>query len=68
VHEPRILFADEPTGNLDSVTGGEIMKLLARLNRDRGLTVVMVTHDERVARQADRVLRLADGRLRAPPY
>jgi len=68
VHEPRILFADEPTGNLDSVTGGEIMKLLARLNRDRGLTVVMVTHDDRVARQADRVLRLADGRLRALPY
>ena len=63
VHEPRILFADEPTGNLDSATGGEIMRVLARLNRKNGLTLVMVTHDERIAHQADRVLRLADGRL-----
>jgi ABC-type lipoprotein export system ATPase subunit len=63
VHGPRVLFADEPTGNLDSATGAEIMKVLARLNRKGGLTVVMVTHDERIARQADRVLHLQDGRL-----
>jgi lipoprotein-releasing system ATP-binding protein len=63
VHEPRVLFADEPTGNLDSVTGGEIMRVLQGLNRKQGLTVVMVTHDERVAAQAHRVLHLADGRL-----
>jgi lipoprotein-releasing system ATP-binding protein len=63
VHEPRVLFADEPTGNLDSATGAEIMRVLARLNKKRGLTVVMVTHDDRIARQADRVLRLEDGRL-----
>jgi len=63
VHGPRLLFADEPTGNLDSATGAEIMKVLARLNRKGGLTVVMVTHDERIARQADRVLHLQDGRL-----
>jgi lipoprotein-releasing system ATP-binding protein len=63
VHEPRVLFADEPTGNLDSATGAEIMKVIGRLNRKDHLTVVMVTHDERVARQADRVVRLADGRL-----
>jgi len=62
VHEPRVLFADEPTGNLDTVTGAEIMRLLARLNR-KGLTVVMVTHDERIAKQAHRVLHLVDGRL-----
>jgi lipoprotein-releasing system ATP-binding protein len=62
VHEPRILFADEPTGNLDSATGAEIMKVIGRLNK-KGLTVVMVTHDERVAAQAHRVLRLADGKL-----
>jgi len=62
VHEPRVLFADEPTGNLDSATGAEIMRVLARLNR-KGLTVVMVTHDERMAKQAHRVLQLADGRL-----
>jgi ABC-type lipoprotein export system ATPase subunit len=63
VHHPRILFADEPTGNLDTVTGAEIMRVLARLNKQGGLTVVMVTHDERVAEQADRVLHLRDGRL-----
>jgi lipoprotein-releasing system ATP-binding protein len=63
VHEPRVLFADEPTGNLDSATGAEIMRVLARLNKKRGLTVVMVTHDERIARQAHRVLHLEDGRL-----
>jgi lipoprotein-releasing system ATP-binding protein len=63
VHEPRVLFADEPTGNLDSATGAEIMRVLARLNKKRGLTVVMVTHDDRIARQADRVLHLGDGKL-----
>jgi len=63
VHRPRVLFADEPTGNLDSATGGEIMRLLERLNRDHGLTFVMVTHDERIADRADRVVRLRDGRL-----
>ncbi|HUU93923.1 MAG TPA: hypothetical protein VM238_22240, partial [Phycisphaerae bacterium] len=63
VHEPRILFADEPTGNLDSATGEEIMRVVTRLNRRDGLTVVVVTHDQRVAEQADRVLHLADGKL-----
>jgi len=63
VHEPRLLFADEPTGNLDSATGAEIMRVLKRLNREQNLTVVMVTHDERIAAQADRLLRLRDGRL-----
>ena len=63
VHEPRVLFADEPTGNLDSATGEEILRLLERLNRKDGLTVVMVTHDARIAEAADRVLRLRDGKL-----
>jgi lipoprotein-releasing system ATP-binding protein len=63
VHEPRVLFADEPTGNLDSATGEEIMRVVRRLHRQRGLTVVMVTHDQRVAEQADRVVRLRDGSL-----
>ena len=63
VPKPRILLADEPTGNLDSATGGEIMKLLERLNRDQGLTIVMVTHDERIAKRAHRIVRLRDGRL-----
>ena len=63
VHEPRVLFADEPTGNLDSATGDEIMRVLARLNQRDGLTVVMVTHDQRVAERADRVVHLRDGKL-----
>ena len=63
VHRPRILFADEPTGNLDSATGAEIMRVLERLNRQEGLTVVMVTHDASIAERADRVLHLADGKL-----
>jgi putative ABC transport system ATP-binding protein len=61
VSSPTVLFADEPTGNLDSKTGGEILELLNRSVRERGQTTVMVTHDARVASIADRVLFLADG-------
>jgi len=67
VHRPRVLFADEPTGNLDSETGAGIMKVLERLNRRDGLTVVMVTHEQRMADRADRVLHLADGKLLHAP-
>ena len=63
VGEPRLLLADEPTGNLDSKMGGEIIALLEDLNRERGTTVVMVTHDEKLAARAHRLLRLFDGRL-----
>ena len=63
VHEPRVLLADEPTGNLDSATGEEILRVLKHLHRDHGLTIVMVTHDERLAAKADRIVRLRDGRL-----
>ncbi len=62
VHEPAILLADEPTGNLDSVTSGEIMELFVRLNRE-GHTIVMVTHDEDVAAHANRVILMHDGRI-----
>ena len=62
VTEPAVLFADEPTGNLDSSTGSSIIELLRRLNRERGLTIVLVTHDDHVAQHADRIIRLADGR------
>jgi putative ABC transport system ATP-binding protein len=61
VSRPTVLFADEPTGNLDSKTGGEILDLLNRSVREIGQTTVMVTHDARVAAIADRVLFLADG-------
>src|SRR5262245_4087804 len=61
VSRPTVLFADEPTGNLDSKTGGEILDLLHRSVKELGQTTVMVTHDARVAAIADRVLFLADG-------
>ncbi len=61
---PEILLADEPTGNLDSATSDEIVSLLRGLNRDRGLTVIMVTHEEPMAREVShRTLRLLDGKL-----
>ena len=63
VTEPRILFADEPTGNLDRETGARIVDLLRGLNDVGGTTMVLVTHDEGIAGVADRVLRLADGEL-----
>ena len=62
VGQPRILLADEPTGNLDSTMGEEIMSILHDLNEKDGTTIVMVTHDERFARQTDRIIRLFDGR------
>lgn len=63
VNDPAILMADEPTGNLDSKSGKEIMELILRLNRERGTTVIIVTHDPRVAEQTGRVIRLMDGLL-----
>jgi putative ABC transport system ATP-binding protein len=61
VNRPRVLFADEPTGNLDTTTGARIVELLEALNREDGTTVVLVTHDLALAGRAGRVIRLADG-------
>jgi len=63
VTRPRLMVADEPTGNLDSRSGKEIMELILRLNKERGTTVIIVTHDPGVAAQTGRVLRLRDGLL-----
>ena len=60
---PKIVFADEPTGNLDAVTGATIIELMVKLNHDSGTTFVLVTHDPELAAQTDRTIRLADGRL-----
>ena len=61
--EPRLLFADEPTGNLDSATGEEIISLMFALNRESRTTLLLVTHDEAIARRCPRQLKLAAGRL-----
>lgn len=60
--DPSIILADEPCGNLDSISGREVMEILARLNRS-GKTIVMITHDERAARTAERLIRISDGRV-----
>jgi lipoprotein-releasing system ATP-binding protein len=61
VTRPALLLADEPTGNLDSTNGREVLDLLRRLNQEDGLSIVMVTHDQAIARQADRTVRIAEG-------
>lgn len=63
ISQPRVLLADEPTGNLDTANGQEIMGLLRELNRNDGLTIVMVTHNMDLVHDTDRVVRIADGRI-----
>jgi ABC-type lipoprotein export system ATPase subunit len=62
-NEPRLILADEPTGSLDTSAGDEIMELLADLNHSQGTTIIVVTHDRRVARATDRILTMRDGRI-----
>ncbi len=64
VNDPAILMADEPTGNLDSKVGQEIMDLLLDLNKESGTTLIIITHDRKIAAQAQRIIRLHDGRVR----
>ncbi|GFO65701.1 ABC transporter ATP-binding protein [Geomonas paludis] len=63
INDPRIIFADEPTGNLDSVNGSAILQILLELQRERGTTLLMVTHSPEIAGSADRVVTLKDGRV-----
>ncbi|HVJ85953.1 MAG TPA: ATP-binding cassette domain-containing protein, partial [Caulifigura sp.] len=65
VGQPEVLLADEPTGNLDVQTGREIIALLSKLNADEKLTIIMVTHDDAIARRAQRIVRLREGRLQS---
>jgi putative ABC transport system ATP-binding protein len=63
VHRPRLLLADEPTGNLDSASGAAVLRLLDELRREEGAALLLATHDERLAAVADRVIRMEDGRI-----
>jgi putative ABC transport system ATP-binding protein len=67
VHEPAVLLADEPTGNLDSVNAGQIMELLQKISSQRRTTMLVVTHSEEIARQAARCIRLRDGKISHHP-
>jgi len=65
VNDPAIILADEPTGNLDSKSGEEVMRILLGLNHDRGTTLIFVTHDPEIARRTQRIIHLRDGRVEA---
>jgi lipoprotein-releasing system ATP-binding protein len=67
INNPRVLLADEPTGNLDAETGTGIVHLLRDLNRDNGLTIIMVTHNLEILAETDRVVRLVEGRVEGSP-
>ncbi len=67
-NDPPLLLADEPTGNLDSKTSGEVLDLFDRLRADRNVTIIVVTHSETLARRATRILKLLDGRLESDSY
>jgi putative ABC transport system ATP-binding protein len=61
INDPKVIFADEPTGNLDTETGRKMMDLLKSLNKEKGLTIVMVTHDDGLAKEADTLIKIKDG-------
>ncbi|MCF7844139.1 ABC transporter ATP-binding protein [Candidatus Gracilibacteria bacterium] len=63
IHKPKILFADEPTANLDSFSSRQVMDIFKKLNKEEGLTIIMVTHEEEYGRIADRIVRLSDGQI-----
>jgi putative ABC transport system ATP-binding protein len=63
INEPSIILADEPTGNLDSKSGAEIMAIFQRLNEEDGITIIFVTHEPEIAQHTRRIVRIADGRI-----
>jgi lipoprotein-releasing system ATP-binding protein len=65
-HQPPVVLADEPTGNLDTASADEVFELMRRFNRERGTTFLVVTHDPRIAARCSRVIEIVDGRIAAP--
>jgi putative ABC transport system ATP-binding protein len=63
VTQPKILLADEPTGNLDSKNGKHVMELLSQLNKEKGITLIIVTHDMEIAKEAGRIIKMRDGKI-----
>ena len=63
IGEPKVVFADEPTGNLDSVTGEAVENLLLQMNKEKGITVIIVTHDRDLANKCERIIELKDGQI-----
>jgi putative ABC transport system ATP-binding protein len=63
INNPKVVFADEPTGNLDTKTGEKIVELLRKLNKEKGQTFVLVTHDDKIANESGRIIRIVDGRI-----
>jgi predicted ABC-type transport system involved in lysophospholipase L1 biosynthesis ATPase subunit len=63
VHSPEILLADEPTGNLDTQTGKDVMEIIFRLNDEKGLTIIMVSHNEELSKEFPRKIRMVDGKI-----
>jgi ABC-type lipoprotein export system ATPase subunit len=61
INDPEIIFADEPTGNLDTETGRKMLDLLKSLNKEKGLTIILVTHDDSIAKEADKLIKIKDG-------
>ena len=68
VNHPPLLFADEPTGNLDSRTSEEVLKMFQKLNVDEGITIILVTHDANVANHANRTIRIRDGLIESGAF
>ena len=64
-NHPRFLLLDEPTGNVDSKTANEVMSLIHKLNKDRGVSIIMVTHDQKLAHEAKRTVQMVDGEIQS---
>jgi ABC-type lipoprotein export system ATPase subunit len=68
VNNPQVIFADEPTGNLDTNSGKAVLQILKKLNKERGHTVILITHDPNIAAYADRIITIRDGKIESDRF